>query len=221
MAMNWQRTVLITFVCLGVIFVGRSCVNRQRIFASEPSTIIRNPDKFGNKRVLIKGQVITALNIGGTGLYLLQDNKGVAIPVVTYNDTPDVGALVVVRGVVRKALQIGAASLLGVEEISRTQTGFAEVKKPAKVWRIGEVRDEAMRLNGQPILVIGKVQEGADILGAGYYVLRDGEENLTVITGMGAPRIGKMIQVFGVYNRLAQIKGQTMDCLIELDRKEP
>lgn len=221
MAMNWQKIVLIGLICVGVIFIGRSCLNRQRIFASEPSTIIRNPDRFDKKRVLIKGQVITALNIGGTGFYLLQDDRGAAIPVVTYSDTPDVGALLAVEGVVRKALQIGAASLLGVEEISRTQTGFAEVKKPAKVWRIEEVRDQAMKLNGQPILVIGTVQEGADILGAGYYVLRDREENLTVITGMGAPRIGKTIQVFGVYNRLAQIQGQTMDCLIELDRKEP
>ncbi len=219
--MSWQRIVLVGLICLGVIFAGRSCLNRQRIFASEPSTITRNPDRFNNKKVLIKGQVITVLSIGGTGVYLLQDEKGAAIPIVTYKDTPDVGAFLVVQGIVRKALQIGAASLLGVEEISRTQTGFAEVKKPAKVWRIGEVRDEAMRLNGQPILVIGKVQEGADILGAGYYVLQDEKETLTVITGMGTPRIGKIVQVFGVYNRLAQIQGQTMDCLIELDRKEP
>ncbi|MFN4180358.1 MAG: hypothetical protein ACK4I8_08600, partial [Armatimonadota bacterium] len=219
MKVNWWRIVLIVIVCFGIILVVRNCLTQKQIFATEPSTIIRNPDKFNNKRVLVKGQVISALSIGGTGLYLLRDDKGTAITVVTYKDTPDVGALLVVRGFARKALQVGAASLVGIEEQSRTQVGFSEVKEPTKVWRISEVRDEAMRLNGQPILVVGTVQEGADILGTGYYILQDGEENLTVITGMGAPRIGKLVQVFGVYNRLAQIQGQTVDCLIELDRK--
>ena len=217
--MNWQRIALIAIACLVVVVLGRSCLRKEQIFATEPSTIIHNPDRFNNKGVLVKGQVISALSIGGTGLYLLQDNKGTAITVVTYKDTPDVGALLIVRGIVRKALQIGAASLTGVEERSRKQIGFAEVKKPAKVWRISEVRDEAMRLNGQPILVVGTVREGSDILGAGYYVLQDDKETLTVITGMGTPRVGKMVQVFGVYNRLAQIQGQTVDYLIELDRK--
>lgn len=218
--MNWQRVALVGLICVGVIFVMRGCINRLRIFACEPSTIIRDPDRFNNKKVLIKGQVITALSIGGTGLYLLQDDKGVAIPVSTDKSTPDVGALLVVRGIVRKALQVGAASLLGVEEITRTRTGVAKVKKPTKVWRIGEVRNEAMELNGQPILIAGTVQGGVDILGAGCYILEDGEEAITVITGAGVPKIGKKLQVFGVYNRLGQIQGQTMDCLIELSRKE-
>jgi hypothetical protein len=63
--------------------------------------------------------------------------------------------------------------------------------------------------------------EGSDILGAGYYLIRDakGKEDLTIITGMGAPRIGALVQVFGVYNRLANFQGQMVDCLVEIERK--
>ncbi|MFA0733441.1 MAG: hypothetical protein LKKZDAJK_000283 [Candidatus Fervidibacter sp.] len=79
-----------------------------------------------------------------------------------------------------------------------------------------------MRYNGQPVLVMGEVVEGSDILGAGYYILRDArdKENLAVITGSGAPPVGTLVQVFGVYNRLANLQGQMVDCLVKIERKK-
>ncbi len=221
MAMNWQRVVLAFGVVVFLALLGRSCWQRTQVFATEPSTVIKNPDRFNNRLVTLRGQVISALSVGGVGFYLLQDDKGTAITIATQKETPEVGAILRVKGVVRKALQIGAASLIGVEEWERRQIGFAEVKKPLQVLSIGQLRDDAMRYNGQPVLVMGEVVEGSDILGAGYYILRDvnGKEDLTIITGMGAPRIGTLVQVFGVYNRLANLQGQMVDCLVEIERK--
>jgi len=219
MLMNWQRIALAAIVLALLVLVGRSCIQRTKVFATEPSTVIRNPDRFNNKVVILSGQVINALSIGGVGFYLLQDEKGSAITVATQRETPDVGAILRVKGRVRKALQIGAASVIGVEEWERRQIGFDEVKKPTKVLSIGQIRDEATRYNGQPVLVQGKVVEGADILGAGYFVIADGKEVLTVITSSGSPRIGSLVQVFGVYNRLASMRGQIIDCLVEIERK--
>ena len=218
-AMKWQRIALAVFVVAFLALAGRSCIQRTKVFTTEPSTVIRNPDRFSNKTVILSGQVISALSIGGVGFYLLQDEKGSAITVATQRETPDVGAILRVKGRVRKALQIGAASVIGVEEWERKQIGFDEVKKPMKVLSIGQIRDEAIKYNGQPVLVQGKVVEGADILGAGYFIITDGKEVLTIITSSGSPRIGSLVQVFGVYNRLAFMQGQTIDCLIEIERK--
>ncbi len=217
--MRWQRIALAVVVLAFLALVGRSCIQRTKVFTTEPSTIIKNPDRFSNRTVILSGQVISALSIGGVGFYLLQDEKGAAITVATQGETPDVGAILRVKGRVRKALQIGAASVVGVEEWERRQIGFDEVKKPMKVLSIGQIRDEAMRYNGQPVLVEGKVVEGADILGAGYFIIADGKEVLTVITSSGSPRIGSSVQIFGVYNRLAFMQGQTIDCLVEIERK--
>ena len=217
--MNWQRVALSVVVIAFLAWAGRSCIQRTKVFTTKPSIVIRNPDRFNNRAVILSGQVISALSIGGVGFYLLQDEGGTAITVATQEETPDIGAILRVKGRVRKALQIGAASIIGVEEWERRQIGFNEVKKPMKVLSIGQIRDEAMRYNGQPVLVGGEVMEGADILGAGYFIIADGKEVLTVITASGSPRIGSLVQVFGVYNRLAFLKGQTIDCLIEIERK--
>lgn len=217
--MSWQRILVLVFALLGVIIIVRSCLQRTQVFATEPSTIIRNPDRFNNRIVTLKGQVISALSVGGAGFYLLQDDKGAAITVMAREFTPDVGAILSVKGKVHKALQIGAASLIGVEEWSRKQVGFAEVKKPMQVLSIKQIRDDSVRYNGQLVLVSGEVVEGADILGAGYYIVREGDENLTVITALGSPRIGASVEVLGVYNRLAYLQGQTVDCLVEIERK--
>lgn len=217
--MNWQRILVLVAGFVVVFFVLRSCIQRTQVFATEPSAVIRNPDRFNNRIVTLKGQVISVLSVEGVGFYLLQDDKGAAITVVTQKDAPDVGAIVTVKGKVRKAIQIGAASIVGVEEWQRRQIGFTEVKKPMQVLRVGQIRDDSMRYNGQPVLVQGKVIDGADILGAGYYVVQDENESLTVITASGAPRIGVLVQVFGVYNRIANLQGQTVDCLVEIERK--
>jgi len=156
-AMKWQRIALAVFVVAFLALAGRSCIQRTKVFTTEPSTVIRNPDRFSNKTVILSGQVISALSIGGVGFYLLQDEKGSAITVATQRETPDVGAILRVKGRVRKALQIGAASVIGVEEWERKQIGFDEVKKPMKVLSIGQIRDEAIKYNGQPVLVQGKV----------------------------------------------------------------
>jgi hypothetical protein len=50
-------------------------------------------------------------------------------------------------------------------------------------------------------------------------VLTDDGERLTVITGAGAPRVGTMVQVLGIYYRLAQVGSDTMACLVELEKK--
>ena len=217
--MRWQRIALAVVIAAFLTLGGRSCIQRTKVFATEPSTIIKNSDRFSNKFVVLSGQVINALSISGVGFYLLQDEKGSAITVATKNETPDVGTILRVKGRVRKALQIGAASVIGVEEWERRQIGFDEVKKPMEVLSIGQIRDEAMRYNGQPVLVQGEVVEGADILGAGYFIIADGKEVLTIITSSGSPRIGSLVQVFGVYNRIAFMKGQTIDCLVEIERK--
>jgi len=221
MAMNWQRVALAFLAVIFLSVLGRSCWQRMQVLATEPSKVIKNPDRFNNRLVTLRGQVINALNVGGVGFYLLQDDKGAAITIATQKGTPDVGAILWVKGVVRKALQIGAASVIGVEEWERREEGFDEVKKPMEVLSVGQIRDDAMRYNGQPVLVMGEVVEGSDILGAGYYILRDArdKENLAVITGSGAPRVGALVQVFGVYNRLANLQGQMVDCLVEIERK--
>jgi len=169
--------------------------------------------------VVLRGQVINALSIGGAGFYLLQDEKGSAITVAAQRETPDVGAILRVKGRVRKALQIGAASVVGVEEWERKQIGFAEIKKPTRVLSIGQIRDESIRYNGQPVLIQGEVKEGADILGAGYFIISDGTDSMSVITASGSPQIGSLVQVFGVYNRLASMRGQAIGCLVEIERK--
>ena len=116
-------------------------------------------------------------------------------------------------------MQIGAASVVGVEELERKQIGFDKVKKLMKVLSIGQIKDEAMKYNGQPVLVQSEVVEGADILSAGYFIIADGNEVLTVITASGSLRIGSIVQIFGVYNKIAFMQGQTIDCLIEIERK--
>jgi hypothetical protein len=130
MAMNWQRVVLAFLVVIFLSVLGRSCWQRRQVIAAEPSKVIKNPDRFNNRLVTLRGQVINALNVGGVGFYLLQDDKGAAITIATQKGTPDVGAILWVKGVVRKALQIGAASVIGVEEWERREEGFDEVKKP-------------------------------------------------------------------------------------------
>ncbi|MCS7264814.1 MAG: hypothetical protein NZ805_08285 [Armatimonadetes bacterium] len=217
--MNWRQILILAAVLIASVFIARSCLQRTQVFATEPSTVIRNPDKFNNRIVNLKGQVISVLSIGGAGFYLLQDEKGAAITIMTQTDAPDVGAIVTVKGKVHKALQIGAASVIGVEEWERRQIGFEEVKKPMQVLQVKRIRDDSMRYNGQPVLIQGKVVDGADILGAGYYVVQDENEILTVVTASGAPRIGAFVQVFGVYNRIANLQGQTIDCLVEIERE--
>jgi hypothetical protein len=176
MAMKWQRVALAFGVVLFLAVLGRSCWQRTQVFAAEPSTVVKNPDRFNNRLVTLRGQVISALSVGGVGFYLLQDDKGAAITVATQKETLEVGAILRVKGVVRKALQIGAVSVIGVEEWERREVGFAEVKKPTEVLSVGQIRDDALRYNGQPVLVMGEVVEGSDILGAGYYILRDARD---------------------------------------------
>jgi len=219
MLMRWQKAALTVIVLAFLTLAGRSCIQRTKVFTAEPSTIIKNSDRFSNKVVVLNGQVINALSISGVGFYLLQDEKGSAITVSTQRETHDVGTILRVKGRVRKALQIGAASVVGVEELERKQIGFDKVKKLMKVLSIGQIKDEAMKYNGQPVLVQSEVVEGADILSAGYFIIADGNEVLTVITASGSLRIGSIVQIFGVYNKIAFMQGQTIDCLIEIERK--
>jgi hypothetical protein len=218
-AMNFWRLALIVLVLLTVAIAVCFYLHCAQVFVTEPSTIIRNPDEFSNRIVTVRGQVISALSIGGAGLYLLQDSKGVVIPVATYQETPDVGAILRVKGRVHKALQIGAASVVGLEEIERKQVRFEEVEKPMKVLPVRKLREDAAKYNGKLVLVQGVIKEGADILGVGYYTIADEKETLTVVTASGAPKIGVAAQVLGVYNRIAQLYGQTIDCLVEIERK--
>lgn len=219
-AMNFWRLALIVLVLLTVAIAVWFYLHYAQVFVTEPSTIIRNPDEFSNRIVTLRGQVISALSIGGTGFYLLQDSKGVVIPVATYRETPDVGAILWVKGRVHKALQIGAASVVGLEEIERKQVGFEKVEKPMKVLPVRELREDAAKYNGKLVLVQGVIKEGADILDVGYYTIAgDEKETLTVVTASGAPKIGVAAQVLGVYNRIAQLYGQTIDCLVEIERK--
>jgi len=166
-AMGWQRSVLAVVVVAFLAIVERIYIQRTKVFATKPSAIIKNPDKFSNKTVILSSQVISALSVSEVGIYLLQDETGSAITVATQRETPDVGVILRVKGRVRKALQVSAAGLIGVEEWERRQIGFGEVKKPMKVLSIGQIRDEAAKYNGQPVLVEGEVVEGADILGVG------------------------------------------------------
>ena len=81
--MRWQRIALAVVIAAFLTLGGRSCIQRTKVFTAEPSTIIKNSDRFSNKVVVLNGQVINALSISGVGFYLLQDEKGSAITVST------------------------------------------------------------------------------------------------------------------------------------------
>ncbi len=217
--MNWQRVALIFAVLLVGLWAVRGCVLRTRLLTVTPTQVAQLPEQYANRRVALSGQVTCAFSLGQSGFYLLQDDEGSALTVLAAQEPPSVGAIVRVTGIVRKALQIGAASVVGVEELSRTVIGKAPLKVKQQVITLKDLADNALKFNGRPVIVQGKVAEAADILGTGYYVLIDDGERLTVITGSGAPRVGTMVQVLGVYYRLAQVGRDTMACLVELEKK--
>ncbi|MFA0758803.1 MAG: hypothetical protein KEFWMYNX_001132 [Candidatus Fervidibacter sp.] len=217
--MNWQRVALIFAVLLVGLWAVRGCVLRTRLLTVTPTQVAQLPEQYANRRVALSGQVTCAFSLGQSGFYLLQDDEGSALTVLAAQEPPSVGAIVRVTGIVRKALQIGAASVVGVEELSRTVIGKAPLKVKQQVITLKDLADNALKFNGRPVIVQGKVAEAADILGTGYYVLIDDGERLTVITGAGAPRVGTMVQVLGVYYRLAQVGRDTMACLVELEKK--
>jgi hypothetical protein len=217
--MNWQRVALIVAVLLVGLWAVRGCVLRTRLLTVTPTQVAQLPEQYANRRVALSGQVTCAFSLGQSGFYLLQDDEGNALTVLAAQEPPSVGAIVRVTGIVRKALQIGAASVVGVEELSRTVIGKAPLKVKQQVITLKDLADNALKFNGRPVIVQGKVAEAADILGTGYYVLTDDGERLTVITGAGAPRVGAMVQVLGIYYRLAQVGSDTMACLVELEKK--
>ncbi len=217
--MNWPLAVALVVPLVLVLAVARGCRQGGTFHPASPKEVLQNPDQFDRRRVTLSGQVIYTFQVAGSGFYLLGDESGENLLVMTDRGTPEVGALVRVNGIVQKALQIGPAALVGVEERSRTVIGRRPLKFAQQVIPIRHLHQNALRYNGRLVWVEGEVKEATDILGVGYYVLQEGDSTLTVITGAGSPGVGERVRVLGVYYRFARFGWETFACMVELEKQ--
>ncbi len=217
--MHWRLIVALVVSVFLVLIVVRSCGQGGTFHPVSPKEVLQTPDRFDRRRITLSGQAVCAFQVGGLGFYLLTDESGETLLVMTEQGVPDVGSLVRVNGIVHKALQVGPAALVGVEERSRTVVGHKPIQIAEQVIPIQHLHRNALRYNGRLVWVEGKVTEAKDILGFGYYTLQEGANTLPVLTGLGAPSVGETVRVLGVYYRFAQFGRNTVACLVELRKQ--